>query len=153
MIFDINNNVLVLNGHTVRGGYSDDADALMFEVMQLVASARTGADGTKAFFGMADRGGPFTLKLLPTSPSIPFFQQQAEIVRKRGSVIWNGSLRDVQRGISVTMTFGVMISYPPYPSYGKESVANYEYAFEFEELESDHDTPTAGAFRAIGAAA
>ena len=152
MIFDITNCVLVMNGHTVRGGYSDDADALMFEAMRLVADSRTGADGTKAFFGSADRGGPFTLKLMPNSPSIPFFQQQAEIVRRRGSVIWTASLRDTQRGISVAMIHGVMTGFPPFPSYGKESVANYEYTFEFEELETDHDTPAPGAFRSIRAA-
>ena len=101
MVFNIDDLVLELNGHVVEGGFSDDADAIMFEPIELVGDPRVGADGSVAFFASGNKGGTFTLKLLPNSPSIPFFIQQANVVRDGGSVTWQGSLRDVRRGISV----------------------------------------------------
>lgn len=149
MDFGIDDTLLILNGHTVEGGYSDDTDAIMFERIEL-ADSRTGADGSKAYFRTGNKGSPFTLKLLPNSPSIPFFQQQAEIVRRGGTVIWNGSLRDTRRNVSATLRHGILRSYPPFPNYGAGAVSNMEYMFEFEETPSDFDAAAAGSFRAIG---
>lgn len=152
MVFGVDNIVLTLNGHTVEGGLSEDADAIMFEPIELVGDPRVGADGSVAYFRKADRGGAFTLKLLPNSPSIPFFQQQAEIVRRGGTVIWNGSVRDTQRGISVQLRDGALMSFMPFHSYGREAVSNMEYPFRFAEIIPSFDAAAAGAFEVVGTA-
>ncbi|MCY3784571.1 MAG: hypothetical protein OXG79_12425 [Chloroflexi bacterium] len=152
MIFGIDNVLLVLNGHTVEGGYSDDADAIMFEPIELVAEPRIGASGQAAYFRKSNRGGPFTLKFLPNAPSIPFFQQQAGIVHRGGSVVWNGSIRDTQRGISAQLRAGALRFYKPFPDYGFENVSNMEYPFYFAHIIPDFSTPTPGAFELVGAA-
>ncbi|MYD94710.1 MAG: hypothetical protein F4Y02_13690 [Chloroflexi bacterium] len=153
MQFDINDVVLEMNGHTVEGGYSDDADAIMFEPIELAGEARVGADGSKAWFAKAEKAKGFTLKFLPSAPSIPFFQQQAGIVLNGGTVLWNGSVRDTRHGYSAQLRNGVMRQFQPFPNYGAEAVGNYEYMFEFEEIIPDYDAVTAGSFRAIGSAA
>lgn len=150
MEFNITDVVLELNGHVVEGGYSDDADAIMFEPIELVGDARVGADGSKAWFAKAEKAKGFTLKLLPSAPSIPFFQQQANIVMNGGSVIWNGSVRDTRHGYSAELRHGVMKQFQPFPDYGAEAVSNYEYVFDFEQIIPDFDAVAAVAFRAIG---
>ena len=151
MTFGITNVLLVLNGHVVEGGYSDDADALMFEPIELVGERREGADGSVAYFGSGSKGGTFTLKLLPNSPSVPHFQQQAEIVRRGGSVIWSGTIRDTQVGISAALINGALQSFMPFPSYGKNAISNYEYPFLFEGIVPNYDAVAAGAFSAVSA--
>jgi len=152
MIFGIDDILLVLNGHTVEGGYSEDADAIMFEPIELVSEPRVGASGQAAFFRKSNRGQSFTLKFLPNAPSIPHFQQQAGIVHRGGSVIFNGSIRDTRRGISAQLRGGALRFYKPFPDYGFESVSNMEYPFYFPVIIPDFSAPTPGAFELIGAA-
>ena len=146
MVFNIDDLVLELNGHIVEGGFSEDADAIMFEPIELVGDPRVGADGSVAFFASGNKGGTFTLKLLPNSPSIPFFIQQANVVRDGGSVTWQGSLRDVRRGISVQFRIGALMSFMPFPSSGKASASNYEFPFYFGEIIPSYEAATAAAF-------
>ena len=146
MIFNIDNILLTLNGHVVQGGYSEDADAIMFEPIELVGEPRIGAGGDAVYFAAGNRGGNFTLKLLPNSPSIPYFQQQANIVRDRGSVIWYGSIQDVARGIGAQLSNGALLSFMPFPSYGRGSASNFEYPFHFQEIIPDYEAATPAAF-------
>ena len=151
MVFNIDNLVLTLNGHVVQGGYSDDADAVMFEPIELVGDPRRGADGSMAYFSTGAKGTEFILKFLPNAPSIPFFQQQAAIVQRGGSVLWDGSVRDTQRKVSIQLRRGVMRTYQPFPNYGAGAVSNHEYVFTFEEVIPDFDAAAAGAFASVAA--
>ena len=139
-IFSIDNIVLTLNSHVVEGGFSEDADSIMTDPVELVGEPRIGADGTPAYFSSGNRGGAFTLKLLPNSPSIPFFQGEAERQRQGQGATWEGTIEDVAVGNTVQMRQGVLRTYPSFPSYGKGSVSNYEYVFYFAELASDYST-------------
>ena len=145
-VFDINNIVLTINGHTVEGGYSSDADAIMFDPIELVGEPDIGAAGDAVYVSTGNRGGGFTLKLLPNAPSIPYFQQQAEILRRRGTIRWDGSIRDTRRNISAQLVNGTMRMYQPFTTYGKNSAGNHEYTFYFQEIISDYEAPAADAF-------
>ena len=47
-----------------------------------VGHGSAGATGDMAAFSTGNRGGPVSVKLLPTSPSVAFFMQQAEVMRR-----------------------------------------------------------------------
>ena len=72
MFFSLQDVTFILNGHTVEG-WSEDTDALTLPDAFEFASVRRGATGDMAAFSTGDRGGPVTLKLMPNSPSVPFF--------------------------------------------------------------------------------
>ena len=146
MIFSINDIVLVLNGHLVEGGYSEDADALMFDAIELISEAKVGAGGDVAYVATGTRGGGFTMKFLPNAPSIPYFIQQANIVRGGGSIIWDGSMHDARRGVSAQLVYGAMRSFMPFPSYGKGAVSNMEFPFMFREVIPNYEAAHADAF-------
>ena len=98
MFFSLQDVTVILNGHTVDGeqiirGWSEDTDALTLPDAFEFASVRRGATGDMAAFSTGDRGGPVTLKLLPNSPSVPFFMTQVtRILVERAVVIWDGSV-------------------------------------------------------------
>ena len=98
MFFSLQDVTVILNGHTVEGeqtirGWSEDTDALTLPDAFEFASVRRGATGDMAAFSTGDRGGPVTLKLLPNSPSVPFFMNQVtRILVERAVVIWDGSV-------------------------------------------------------------
>ena len=154
MIFSIQNLAIELfaNGDpfTIDGGFSEDSDAVMFETTPIVADPRVGADGSVAYFRSPDKGGKFTLKLLPNSPAVPFLMEQWGIVWDGGQMTWNGSVRDTQRGIRVALRNGQLLSAQPFPSYGAGAASNYEFEFHFAEIEPDYSAAKAGAFTLEG---
>ena len=105
MFFSLQDVTVILNGHTVEGqqiivegeqiisGWSEDTDALTLPDAFEFASVRRGATGKMAAFSTGDRGGPVTLKLMPNSPSVPFFMTQVtRILGDKAEVIWDGSV-------------------------------------------------------------
>ena len=131
---------VILNGHTVEGeqtikGWSEDTDALTLPDAFEFASVRRGATGDMAAFSTGDRGGPVTLKLLPTSPSVPFLMNQvARILRDKAEVIWEGSVKHSRSGASVALRRGVLISGPVWYTMGKGEASNLTFTWEFEEI-------------------
>ena len=131
---------VTLNGHTVEGeqnirGWSEDTDALTLPDAFEFASVRRGATGDMAAFSTGDRGGPVSLKLLPNSPSVPFLMNQVtRILVERTEVIWDGSVKHIKTGASVTLKRGILISGPVWYTMGKGEAGNFTFNWEFEEI-------------------
>lgn len=136
MEFSLEKSVLQLNGHTFSG-WSDDSDALGFEAVEL-ASVKRGADGKMVATSTGAKGGPVTLKLLPNSSSAKFMQSSASSVQKGTKIIWSGTFRDAENGVTAKLENGILTKYPPLPTLGKGSVGNMEYVIEFETIEPDY---------------
>ena len=81
MNISLQGTTVLLNGHQVSG-WSEDTDALTMPDAVELATVRRGATGDMAAFSTGNRGGPVSVKLLPTSPSVAFFMQQAEVMRR-----------------------------------------------------------------------
>ncbi len=136
---------VILNGHTVQGsktntiqGWSEDTDALTLPDAFEFASVRRGATGDMAVFSTGDRGGPVSLKLLPNSPSVPFFMQQVtEILTNKAVVVWDGSVHHLKTGARATLRRGVLMSGPLWYTMGKGEAANLTFTWEFEEIIPD----------------
>ena len=143
MLFSLQDVTVILNGHTVEGeqiirGWSEDTDALTLPDAFEFASVRRGATGDMAAFSTGDRGGPVTLKLLPNSPSVPFFMNQVtRILVERAEVIWDGIAKHTKTGASVTLKRGVLISGPVWYTMGKGEVGNLTFTWEFEQIIPD----------------
>ena len=143
MFFSLQDVTVILNGHTVEGeqtirGWSEDTDALTLPDAFEFASVRRGATGDMAAFSTGDRGGPVTLKLLPNSPSVPFFMNQVtRILVERAEVIWDGSVKHSRTGASVTLKRGILISGPLWYTMGKGEAGNLTFNWEFEEIIPD----------------
>ena len=143
MLFSLQDVTVTLNGHTVEGeqtirGWSEDSDALTLPDAFEFASVRRGATGDMAAFSTGDRGGPVTLKLLPNSPSVPFFMNQVtRILVERAEVIWDGSVKHSRTGASVTLKRGILISGPLWYTMGKGEASNLTFNWEFEEIIPD----------------
>ena len=143
MFYSLQDVTFILNGHTVEGeqtirGWSEDTDALTLPDAFEFASVRRGATGDMAAFITGDRGGPVTLKLLPNSPSVPFFMNQVtRILVDKAQVIWDGSVKHSRTGASVTLKRGVLISGPLWYTMGKGAAGNLTFTWEFEEIIPD----------------
>ena len=143
MLFSLQDVTVTLNGHTVEGeqtirGWSEDTDALTLPDAFEFASVRRGATGDMAAFSTGDRGGPVSLKLLPNSPSVPFLMNQVtRILVERAKVIWDGSVKHIKTGASVTLKRGILISGPVWYTMGKGEVSNLTFNWEFQEIIPD----------------
>ena len=143
MFFSLQDVTVILNGHTVEGeqiirGWSEDTDALTLPDAFEFASVRRGATGDMAAFSTGDRGGPVTLKLMPNSPSVPFFMTQVtRILVERAVVIWDGSVKHSRTGASVTLKRGILVSGPLWYTMGKGEAGNLTFTWEFQEIIPD----------------
>ena len=137
MFFSLQDVTVILNGHPVEG-WSEDTDALTLPDAFEFASVRRGATGDMAAFSTGDRGGPVSLKLLPSSPSVPFLMNQVtRILVERAEVIWDGSVKHIKTGASVTLKRGVLVSGPLWYTMGKGEVGNLTFNWEFQEIIPD----------------
>ena len=143
----------LLNGHAVEGeqtikGWSEDTDALTLPDAFEFASVRRGATGDMAAFSTGDKGGSVTLKLMPNSPSVPFLMKQVtRILVERAEVIWDGSVKHIKTGASVTLKRGILVSGPLWYTMGKGEAGNLTFMWEFEQIIPDFtkvnfDVPT-----------
>ena len=144
MELSIADTTVILNGHTVQGGstgeqtiqgWSEDTDALTLPDAFEFATVRRGATGDMAAFSTGDRGGPVSLKLMPNSPSVPFFMRQVtEILVNKSVVVWDGSVHHGPTGARVTLNRGVLTAAPLWYTMGKGEVANMTFTWEFAEI-------------------
>ena len=130
--------VVTLNGHIVSG-WSDDADALMMPDSFNISTVRRGAAGDMAVFSTGDRGGPVEIKLLPNSPSMAYFMQQATLLLAHASIVWSGTIRNTQAQFGFSLERGAMTAFPLGQTMGKGEVANQSFVFEFETILPDYD--------------
>ncbi len=149
MFFSLQDVTFLLNGHAVEGehtveaeqtisGWSEDTDALTLPDAFEFASVRRGATGKMAAFSTGDRGGPVTLKLMPNSPSVPFFMiQVTRILVDKAEVIWDGSVKHKRTDASVTLSRGVLVSGPLWYTMGKGEAGNLTFTWEFEQIIPD----------------
>lgn len=136
MDFSLEQDVLVLNGHTVTG-FSDDADALSLPNIDLANVVR-GADGKMVSVSTGEKGGPLVIKLLPNSPSVPFFMNAVTAQLNGASVKWNGVKRDSINQVNVILSNGTLSNGPLGQTLGKGDAANREFTFEFERIIPDY---------------
>lgn len=136
MEFSLERTVLQLNGHTFSG-WSDDSDALSTDSIEL-ANVKRGADGKMVASSTGTKGGPLTIKLLPNSSSVKFMQTAAASVKKGAKIIWSGTFRDPENGVTAKLENGILTKYPPLPSLGKGNVGTMEYVIEFETIDDDY---------------
>lgn len=129
-------NTVVLNGHTV-GGWSDDADAFSTPDVELLAT-KIGADGKMVVSSTGNKGGEVMIKLLANSKSAKFFMNVVTAQLVGGSVQWNGLYRDSRNGINVLLNQGYLTTAPLGPKIGKGDVANMEFVFTFERIIPDY---------------
>ena len=140
MFFSLQDVTVILNGHTVEGeqiikGWSEDTDALTLPDAFEFASVRRGATGVMAAFSTGDRGGPVSLKLMPNSPSVPFFMKQVtRILVDKAEVIWDGSVIHSRTKASVALSRGVLVSGPLWYTMGKGEAGNLTFTWEFEQI-------------------
>ena len=137
-LFNLKDTTVVLNSHEVEG-FSEDADAITMPDGFELATVRRGATGDMAAFSTGDRGGPVSIKLLPHSPSLPFFMQQLAVLRDGGRVTWDGEVRNTHAGWSFRLAGGVMVSGPLGQTAGRGDVANQTFTFEFEDIIPNYD--------------
>ena len=145
MELSLEGTTVILNGHTVQGSksnivgaWSEDTDALTLPDSFEFASVRRGATGDMAAFSTGDRGGPVSLKLLPNSPSVPFFMRQVtEILVNKAVVIWDGRIEHLSTGAHATLRRGLLTAGPLWYTMGKGDVGNLTFTWEFEEIIPD----------------
>ena len=138
MILSLADVEVILNEHIVKG-WSEDTGALTLPDAFEFASVRRGATGDMAAFSTGDRGGPVSLSLLPTSPSVPFFMQQVSAIREGKRVIWEGSVEYKPTGARVTLDRGVLMSGPLGWIMGKADVGNMTFTWEFQDIIPNFD--------------
>ena len=136
MDFSLEQSVLNLNGHTVKG-WSDDTDALSLPNID-VANVVRGADGSMVSVSTGDKGGPVTIKLLPNSQSVPFFMNLKIAQDNGASIKFNGFYRDPINGINVALINGTLTNAPQGPTLGKGTAANMEFTIEFQKTIADY---------------
>ena len=125
-----------LNGHTVVG-WSDDAEALILPDVDLANIIR-GADGKMTSTSSGEKGGPVIIKLLPNSPSVPFFLNAVLAQQNGASVVWAGIFRDPVTKITIAFVKGVLQHGPLGQTIGKGATKPLEFTIEFEKVLPDY---------------
>ncbi len=134
--FSLEQSVLNLNGHVVTG-FSDDTDGLSLPNMD-IANVVRGASGKMVSVTTGDKGGPLTIKLLPNSPSVPFFMNLVTAQKNGASITYTGYYRDPINSVSVALIKGTMTNAPQGPTLGKGTAGNFEFTIEFEKTIADY---------------
>lgn len=137
MDVSIEHTTVTLNGHEVTG-LTDDAEAIMFPDIE-IASVKRGATGKMMTNRTGNKGGKFSLKLLPNSESLPFFAQQFAQQLLGASITWNGSVVNHLTGQSSRLEKGVMVNGPSGQTLGKGEAKDQVFEFEFEKIVSNYD--------------
>ena len=79
------------------------------------------------------------IKLLATSRSNAFMQQQSVIQQDGGGVRWNGIYRESESGLTVRLENGTLTKFTPGGSVGAGSAADQTYTFVFERIIPTYD--------------
>ena len=130
LYFSLEQSTLTLNGTTITG-FSEDTDAIEIPSITL-SEVRRGADGKMTAATTGDKGVDLSIKLLPTSDSVKFLSSIVEQQKRGARVVFNGSLVNHETGASLSLTNGVILEAPPFPSLGKGNTANMVYIIAFE---------------------
>ena len=138
----IETSTLTLN-NTVITGFSDDTDALAIPDVD-IAVVKRGADGRMTATSTGNKGGPVTIKLLPTSKSVPFLSSLSEQQKNGSRVVISGSVVDHQNGSSVSLSNGSIATYTPFSPRGKGEVGNMNYIIEFERVDGNYESADLG---------
>ena len=131
----IEHTVVTINGHRFEG-WGAGADSIQFPDQNL-AETNVGADGQMVASSTGMRGGEIVLKLQPNSPSVAFMAGQILAIQRGGSVVWNGTVRNGQTGVTTRLERGVLKTAPLGQSVGNEPAPVREYTFEFESILTD----------------
>ena len=124
----------IINGHRFQG-ISDDERPYEFPSDQELVEVKMGVDG--GVYGMTKPhfGGPFKIKLEPTSPSVQWCIQQRRLFDRaieEGTphVYYSGSYRDIAQGRSAVLSGGFLLTANQMAEQGQI----YEITFQFEKI-------------------
>ena len=125
---------VVFNGHRVEG-WANVADFFMPPQDTEFYGVKVGPLGDAYYYRKgASRGGEVKIVLMPHSPSVIFFDQQAAVVAQGGYVEWNASASNSFNGRSLSMERGILRRAPKWDQFGDETVADRTYIFYFEDI-------------------
>lgn len=136
---DITQGVLTINGHRVQG-FSDSGDCLSFPDASEIAAFKKGATGKMVASSTGEKGGPVSIKLLPNSPSVPFFTRLIKQIDNGVPVTFSGNWINPVAGEQIELSGGALITAPRGTTYGKGEVAEKVYVFEFERIEESPES-------------
>ena len=138
MVFSVEQTRVIMNGHTFTG-FSDDAeDAIMFTEFDL-ATVRESPGDLPAYTSTGRIGGQLTLKLIASSRSHAFLQQQVAQIMRGASVIWDGIIVDRINNHTITLEKGVLLTPAIGTSVGRDGVANRNYVFHIGRIVLNYD--------------
>lgn len=136
--FSLEQSTYTLNG-TVLTGWSDDSDALEIPTLE-IATVKRGADGKMIASTTGNKGGPVSHKFLANSDSVVFLSNIAEQQKQGARVVFNGKIINHETGASLTLSTGILTSYPPFPSLGKGEVSNLIYVIEYQQINGNFES-------------
>lgn len=135
---------LELNGIRFEG-YADEDPPVDFDNIEL-SEAEIGKDGTMSTTGTGMQGAKLTVKLLPTSPTVPKLMSFHAQIQRGARIIWRGTYGDPDLNIFTQLEGGVLMEAPPASMPGKTS----EWVFQFEktipQYEAAKFAPSVNAF-------
>ena len=152
-IVSIEHTLFVVEGLVIQG-YSSDADALMPEIEGITVDR--GAQGSMVAYTTADYGGPVTIKLQPTSPSLKqLFAWSNQYQPPTGMAVlprhFEAYMLNIPLGFKFTFHGGLMTRWPGGLTMGKGSTGTFNFMWEFEDIKRDMDKlNVADAFRLPG---
>ena len=132
--------VVNLGGHIVRG-WSEDADALMMPEAFELMMTRRGGDGQLIGSPTNDQGGPISLKLLANSSSTAFFMRAGTSQKKnpKSVICWHGGIENISQNYKFVVTHGVMTHMPLGQNAGKSTAANQVFSFDLQVIDPDYE--------------
>lgn len=138
--FSLEQSTLKLNGFTITG-WSNDTDALTFPTIDF-AKAVFGADGKMVLTSTGQKGGPVTIKLLPNSPAVKFFQNLITLKQTTGVITPFAGTFLSNVGVLTTLIGGGLTNGPLATSMGMGETKNHDYVITFEQVISEYVTAT-----------
>jgi hypothetical protein len=126
---------LVINDVLITG-FSEDSDAITIPKIER-AVVKYGGDGRMVAMTTGKRGGVVTIKLLASSPSVPFMNDLSLTAQAGAGISVYGLLRSNTQLSSCAFQRGYFTSDTPYASMGASSVSSYEYEIGFEVIAAD----------------
>lgn len=136
---DIIQGVFTLNKVPI-GGFSDSEDCLGFPDDVEIASVTRGATGEMVGSRTGNKGGAVTIKLLPNSPSVPYFMGLVKAMDAGSPIALNAKWVNPVAGENVDCKNGIITNAPRGTPYGKGAVGERVYVIEFEEIKESPET-------------
>ena len=135
-MLSVEDTTVIVNGRTLEGGFSDDADCIMWDSRTLT-NVKTGADGGEIHMRTGDRGGSLTLKLLADSADDDYLANLRNTYVEGGVVTLDCEIVHHRAGHREFGEMGSFMEDSPGKTLGKGDVANRMYKMRFKTVRDD----------------